>query len=74
MYVVNVNVHVYRPDIPVTSVDCTIYTFGIGTHTHLLWGEFSICTLFWSYSQSLQLHFLIPSGTHYCWVGRGSIE
>ena len=28
---VNVNVHVYSPDIPVGSADCTIYTPGIGT-------------------------------------------
>ena len=30
---VNVNVHVYRPDIPVSSVDCTNYTLGIATHS-----------------------------------------
>ena len=30
---VNVNVHVYSPDIPVGSADCTIYTPGIGTHS-----------------------------------------
>ena len=41
---VNVDVHVYSPDILVGSADCSIYTPGIGTHsfTHLLWGEFSI--------------------------------
>ena len=27
----NVNVHVYCPDIPVSSEDCTIYPPGIGT-------------------------------------------
>ena len=30
---VNVNVHVYSPDIPAGSADCTIYTAGIGTHS-----------------------------------------
>ena len=30
---INVNVHVYSPDIPVGSADCTIYTPGIGTHS-----------------------------------------
>ena len=42
--IINVNVHVYSPSIPVGSADCTIYTSGIGTHSvsqsHLLWGEF----------------------------------
>ena len=28
-----VNVHVYSPDIPVGSADCTIYSPGIGTHS-----------------------------------------
>ena len=28
-----VNVHVYSPDIPVASANCTIYTPGIGTHS-----------------------------------------
>ena len=30
---INVNVHVYSPDIPIGSADCTIYTPGIGTHS-----------------------------------------
>ena len=29
----NANVHVYSPDIPIGSADCTIYTPGIGTHS-----------------------------------------
>ena len=28
---VNVNVHVYSPDIAIGSADCAIYTSGIGT-------------------------------------------
>ena len=28
----NANVHVYSPDIPIGSADCTIYTPGIETH------------------------------------------
>ena len=30
---VNLNVHVYSPDIAIISADCTIYTPGIGTHS-----------------------------------------
>ena len=30
---INVNVHVYSPNILVGSADCTIYTPGIGTHS-----------------------------------------
>ena len=41
--------------------------------SHLLWGEFSICTLCCSYSQSLQFSFLVPPGTHHCWVDRGGV-
>ena len=41
--------------------------------SHLLWGEFSICALCCSCSQSLQLSFLVPPGTHHCWVDRGSV-
>ena len=33
IHIINVNVHVYSPDIPVGSADCTIYTPGIGTHS-----------------------------------------
>ena len=54
---INVNVQIYSPDIPgpVRSADCTIYTPSIRTHSpqsHLLGEEFSICTLYCSYSQS----------------------
>ena len=40
---------------------------------HGLWGEFSICALCCSYSQSLQFSFLVPPGTHHCWVDRGGV-
>ena len=74
---VNVNVHVYSPDIPVGSVDCTIYTPGIGTLSFSLIssGENSafLHTFCYSYSQSLQYSFLIPPGTHHCWVDRGGV-
>ena len=43
------------------------------TQSRLLWGEFSICTLCCSYSQSLQFSFLVPPGTHHCWVDRDDI-
>ena len=39
--------------------------------SHLLLGEFSICALCCSYSQSLRFSFLVPPGTHYCWVDWG---
>ena len=38
--------------------------------SHLLWGEFSICALCSSNSGSLQFSFLVPPGTHHCWVNR----
>ena len=41
--------------------------------SHLFWGELSICALCCSYSQSLQLRFLVPPGTHHCWVDRGDM-
>ena len=41
--------------------------------SHLLWGEFSICALCCSYSQSMQFSFLVPPGTHHCWVDRSGV-
>ena len=41
--------------------------------SHLLWEEFSICALCCSYSQLLRFSFLIPPGTHHCWVDRGGV-
>ena len=41
--------------------------------SYLLWGEFSICALCYRYDQSLQLSFLVPPGTHHCWVDRGGM-
>ena len=41
--------------------------------SHLLWGEFRFCALCCSYSQSLQFIFLVPPGTHHCWVDRSSV-
>ena len=62
---------------PLSSVDFTIYTPGIGTLSYTasspIWGEFSICALCCSYSQSLQLSFLVPLVTHHCWVDRGGM-
>ena len=47
--------------IPLNSTDFTIYTSGIGTlsliQCHLLWGEFSFCTLCCSYSHHYNLAF-----------------
>ena len=34
---------------------------------------FWILELYWSYSQSLQLNFFVPPGTHHCWVDRGGM-
>ena len=61
-----------------SSADITVYTpvleFSL-IRSYLLWGEFSICALCCShmYSQSLQFSFLVPPGTHLCWVDRGSM-
>ena len=41
--------------------------------SHLPRGEFSICALCCSCRQSLQFSFLVPSGTHHCWVNRGGM-
>ena len=41
--------------------------------SYLLLGEFNICALCFSYSQSLQFSFLVQLGTHHCWVDRGSM-
>ena len=30
---IDVDLHIYSPDIPVSSADCTIYTTGIGTQS-----------------------------------------
>ena len=64
---VNVNVHVYSPDIPVGSADCTIYTPGIGTHSFTVSSPLGriqhLRTLLQLYSQSLQFSFPVPPGT-----------
>ena len=73
---VNVNVSFYSLKSPLSSADFTIYTLVMELfliQSHLLWGEFSICALCCSYSQSLQFSFLVPPGTHHCWVDRGSV-
>ena len=41
--------------------------------SHLLQGEFSICTLCCNFSQSLQFSFLVPPSTHHCWVDRSGM-
>ena len=67
----------WRLDIPARSVDCTIYTTGIGTHLFTVsspLGRIQHCTLCCSCSHSLQFSFLVPSGTHHCWVGRDSMK
>ena len=51
-----VNVHVYNPDIPVGSADCTIYSPGIGTHT------FSLIS---SEENSAFAHFAAAIANHY---------
>ena len=48
--------------------------FYTGIGTHLPRGEFSICAHFCcSYNQSLQFSFLVPLGTHHCYMGRGGM-
>ena len=60
--------------IPVSSTDSQFTSLAL-THSliqsYLLWGEFS------AFSASNAIHnstIFIPPGTHYCWVGRGSME
>ena len=53
---INVNVHVYSPDIPVGSADCTIYTHGDGTHTY---------SLISSVENSAFAHFAAAVANHY---------
>ena len=53
---VNVHVHVYSPDIPVGSADCTIYTPGIGTHSY---------SLISSGENSAFVHFAAAIANHY---------
>ena len=62
---VNVNVHVYSPDIPVGSADCTIYTPGIGTHSYSLIssGENSTFVHFAAAIDPLRLCNFNPSNT-----------
>ena len=72
----NVNVSVYNLKSPLSSADFTVYALVLELfliQSHLLWGEFSICALCCSYSQSLQFSFLVPPGTHHCWVDRGGV-
>ena len=67
---------VYSLKSPLSSADFTIYAPGIGTLSYTVsspLGEFSICALCCSYSQSLQFSFLVPPGTHHCWVDRGGV-
>ena len=75
---VNVNVHVsvYSLKSPLSSADLQFTPLVLELflmQSHLLWGEFSICALCCSYSQSLQLSFLVPPGTHHSWVDRGGV-
>ena len=49
-------------------------SLSLNPHPYLHWGEFNISAFCCSYRQSLQSSFLVPLGTHHCWVGRGSLE
>ena len=59
--------YVYSLISPLSPAEFTIYTSGIGTlsYTDLLWWVFIVCTLCCSYSQSLQLSYFVPPGTHH---------
>ena len=73
---INVNVSVYSLKSPSSSADLQFMPLVLELSLilfHLLWEEFSICALCCSYSQSLQFSFLVPPGTHYCWVDRGGV-
>ena len=74
---VNVNVSVYSLKSPLSAADFTIYAPGIVTLSYTVSSPLGRIqhshTLLQLYSQSLQFSFLIPSGTHHCWVDRGSV-
>ena len=69
-----VSVHVC-PDIPLSSVDCTGYTSGTGTHSFTV--SFSLGS-FAHFAATIANHydvaFFVPPGTNHCWVSRGSIQ
>ena len=78
MYIINENVNVSVYSLKSHSVQQTSQFTPLVlelflTESHLLWGEFSICALSCSYSQSLQFSFLVPPATHHCWVDRGGV-
>ena len=64
----NVYVSVY------SSADVKIYAPDRGTLSYTVsapLGRIEHYTICCSYSQSLQYSFLVPPGTHHCWVDRG---
>ena len=66
----NVNVHVYSPDIPVGSADCTIYTPGVGTHSFIISSPLDRIQHF---AAAMANHYhlaFFPPGTHHCRVDR----
>ena len=66
---------VYSLKSPLSSADFTIYAPGIGTLSYTVSSPLGriqhLRTLLQLYSQSLQFSFLVPPGTHHCWVDRG---
>ena len=73
---INVNVNVYSLISPCVQLSLQLAPLVLKLshiQPHLLWGEFSICSLCCSCNQSLQFSFLVPPGTHHCWVDRGSM-
>ena len=61
-----------QPDIPSSSADFPIFTPGIGNLSYAVSSrEFS------AFSAANAIHnsaFLVPPGTHHCWVDRGSMR
>ena len=67
-----VHAHVYSPDIPVSSADCTMYTPGIGTRSFTvsspLWRIQHLHNSAAAIAQHYNLAFFVPLGTCHCWV------
>ena len=66
-------VTVYSPDIPVSSADSIVTTLvlELTDYSHIF-GENS--PHFLHQNQSLQFNFIVPSGIHYSWIGKGIMD
>ena len=71
---VNVNVHVYSPDIPVGSADCTIYTPGIGTHSFTVSSPLGENSAFAHFAAAIANHYNLAFSFHQVPITAGWTE